>query len=312
MLMNRQAHSAAALRDDVTLTFHAELPCEGNRQMNSQDIDAIFDLVMDLCGIYLDQSKTYLIESHLSDLISSAGCSSYTEFAFRARASRQLQHDVINAITINETLFFRDGAPFEALRHKVLPELIDAKTNSLFPKRIRIWSAACSTGQEPYTIAMVLRELIPDVDSWDIRITATDISDDVIQTASRGRYSQYEIGRGLPPTSLNRHFVPDDGGWRVKDELRGMIHFQRINLLEPYVGLGQFDVVFCRNVAIYFTRDAQRDLYQRIAKTMAPDGYLFVGSSESLMFLGPEFRPHNHCRSVFYRPTLTTPAGISE
>jgi chemotaxis protein methyltransferase CheR len=279
--------------------------------VKSEDIDAIFDLVMELCGIYLDQNKTYLIDSHLSDLIADNGCSSYTEFAAKARANRKLQHDVIDAITINETLFYRDKTPYEALQHKAFPELIDAKAGSMFPKRIRVWSAASSTGQEPYTIAMVLRDLIPDVDNWDIRITATDISDAAIATASRGWYTQFEIDRGLSAMSLSKHFEPDNGGWRVKDELRAMVHFQRLNLLEDFSRLGQFDIVFCRNVAIYFTRDAQRDMYQRIAKSMVPDGYLFVGSSESLVFIGPHFRPHNHCRSVFYRPTLTTPSPTS-
>lgn len=275
--------------------------------MKFDDVDAVFDLVMDLCGIYLDQSKTYLVDSHLSDLVDSCGATSYSDFANKVHTNRKLKIDVIDAITINETLFYRDKSPFEALQYKALPELIDSKANSIFPKRLRLWSAACSTGQEPYTLAMVLRDLIPDADSWDIRITATDISDAAIQTASRGWYSEYEIQRGLTSNSLRKYFLPEEGGWRVRDELRAMVHFQRLNLLEDFSRLGQFDIIFCRNVAIYFTKDAQVDLYERLAKALVPDGYLFVGSSESLSFLGPEFRPHNHCRSVFYRPTLVTP-----
>jgi chemotaxis protein methyltransferase CheR len=273
------------------------------------DVDAICGLVIDLCGVYLDESKAYLIEARLGDLASRAGCTSYADLARRVRLANdaQLRNGIINAITTNETLFFRDTSPFEALRHKALPEMIDAKSKTAFPKRLRIWSAACSTGQEPYSIAMLLRDLIPDVDTWDIKIHATDISDDAVTKASRGWYTIHEIGRGLPPASLTRYFQQDNEGWKVRDELRSMIMFERRNLLEPFTVLGRFDVVLCRNVAIYFTPTARQDLFHRIAALLNPDGYLFVGSQESLSDLGPKFTPHQHCRAVFYRPTLTTP-----
>lgn len=275
--------------------------------LTPDDVDAVCGLVLDLCGVYLDQSKGYLIESRLADLVTRAGCASYAELARKARATndRILQMRIVDAITTNETLFFRDNSPFEALRHKVLPDLIDAKAGSVFPKRIRIWSAACSTGQEPYSIAITIRELIPDVDTWNITILGTDVSDAAIQRASSGRYAAHEIERGLSPTHLNKYFLRQGKDWQVRDELRAMVSYQRLNLLQPFSSVGMFDVVLCRNVAIYFTPQARKDVFLRLAERLPAEGYLFVGASESLTDLGPRFTPQQHCRSVFYRPNLS-------
>lgn len=275
-------------------------------KLSPGDVDAICGLVNDLCGVYLDENKGYLIENRLGELAQRAGCKNYAELARKARNSNELKlrNQVINAITTNETLFFRDSSPFEALRHKAVPELIDSKAGSLFPKRLRFWSAACSTGQEAYSIAMMLSEMLPDIYTWDINILGTDISDDAVTRASKGWYAAHEISRGLAPTMLNKFFRPEANGWRVKDELRAMVAFQRRNLLESFIGLNKFDVVMCRNVAIYFTPEVRRDLFHRITATMNSDGYLFVGSQESLSDLGPQFAPKAHCRAVFYRPAL--------
>lgn len=283
-------------------------------KLSPGDVDAICGLVNDLCGVYLDDSKGYLIENRLGELAQRAGCKSYAELARKARHTNdiKLRNQIIDAITTNETLFFRDNSPFEALRHKALPELIDSKAGSLYPKRLRFWSAACSTGQEPYSIAMTLCEMLPDVYSWDINILGTDISDDAVTRASRGWYAAHEIARGLAPQMLHKYFRAEANGWRVKDELRAMVTFQRRNLLEPFVGLGKFDVVMCRNVAIYFTPEARRDLFFRIAATMNPDGYLFVGSQESLSDLGLQFSPKAHCRALFYRPALPTSVATAQ
>lgn len=269
-------------------------------------------LVMDLCGILLDDSKGYLIESRLKSVAAEHGLASYSELVRQARVHRdaRLLTRIIDAITTNETLFFRDGAPYEALQHKALPELIDSKAKTSYPKRIRIWSAACSTGQEPYSIAMVLHELIPDIHSWDVKILATDISDAALRQASCGTYSAFEIQRGMKPELLERYFTRHGGGYKVRDELRALVSFQRQNLLEPFADRGPFDIVFCRNVAIYFTPQARSDIFHRIAATLGHDGYLFVGSAESLSDLGPRFAPHHHCRSVFYRPNLPAPTPV--
>ncbi len=270
------------------------------------DLDAVCDLVQELCGISLDESKGYLIESRLGRLKSSLACPTWRHLVEKVRTSNdpQLELQVVDAITINETLFFRDHSTFEALRHKALPELIDSKQNTPFPRRMRIWSAACSTGQEPYSLAMTLAELIPDVHRWDVQIVATDISDAAIARASRGWYAQHEIDRGMTPERLARHFRPEGEGWRVRDELRSLIVFRRQNLLEPLVMGCRFDIIFCRNVAIYFTPQVRRDLFTRLTGCLSPGGYLFVGGQESLSDLGPNFAPQHHCRGTFYRPNL--------
>jgi len=164
---------------------------------------------------------------------------------------------------------------------------------------------SCSTGQEPYSMAMVLSELIPDIHTWDVSILATDISDSVIKQASAGRYSDFEIDRGMTPERREKYFVREAAGWRIRDEIRGLVTFRKLNLLEPFGELGPFDVVFCRNVAIYFSPADRARLFRRIVDKLDDGGYLFAGSSESLIDLGPEFVPQHHCRSVFYQPRRT-------
>ncbi|GAA4434907.1 protein-glutamate O-methyltransferase CheR [Bremerella cremea] len=276
------------------------------------DIDAVCDLVNDLCGICLDSSKSYLIESRLGQIVEDHGCTSYEDLVRKVRlgADSRLKRQVVDAITTNETLFFRDQYMFEALRHKALPELIDAKEKTAFPTRLRIWSAACSTGQEPYSLAITLSELIPDVHRWDIQILGTDISDKVVAKASRGWYAKHEIERGMSPERLQKYFVPEDNGWRIRDEIRALVSFQRQNLLEPFGMSARYDMVFCRNVAIYFTREVRRDLFHRLAATMIPDGYLFVGAQEFLADVGPNFTPQHHCRGTFYRPNMRIPSYV--
>jgi chemotaxis protein methyltransferase CheR len=280
--------------------------------VTAAEIEVVAGLVFDLCGIVLDESKDYLIESRLSSLVRKAGCGNYAELARKIRhgGDSGLRTELIDSITTNETLFFRDGSPFEALKHKALPELFDAKARTAYPKRLRIWSAACSTGQEPYSIGMTLDELLPDLHSWDISILATDISDAAIRRASAGRYSEMELGRGLPQNALQKHFVREATGWKVKDEIRSLVTFRRLNLHEPLAGLGPFDVIFCRNVAIYFSPAARAALFRGLSNILSPDGYMFVGSSESLADLGPEFAPQHHCRSVFYQPSKRRAAAI--
>jgi chemotaxis protein methyltransferase CheR len=271
-------------------------------RITPEEIPQVSQLVGRLCGVVLDSSKDYLIESRLGSVAQDAGCASFAELCRAAGNNQTLQQKIVDAITTNETLFFRDSSPFEALRHKALPELIDSKAGSPFPRRIRIWSAACSTGQEPYSIAMTLCELLPDVHDWDINILATDISDAAITQASFGRYAAYEIQRGMSPAMLRKYFREEPTGWRVNEELRSMVRFDRRNLLKSFADLGVFDVVFCRNVAIYFDEDVKRDLFHRLADRLAPEGYMFVGSSESLAGVDPRFVPQQHCRSVFYQP----------
>ncbi len=270
----------------------------------AEEIATVAQMVSKLCGVMLDQSKGYLIESRLGPVAENAGCSSFLDLCRKSQNDRTLQGLITDAITTQETLFFRDKSPFEALAHKAIPETIDSKLGSPFPKRLRIWSAACSTGQEPYSIAMTLRNLLPDVDSWDINILATDICDAAIAKASLGRYANHEIQRGMDPVMRAKYFREESGGWRVKEELRYMIRFDRRNLLQTCSEIGPFDIIFCRNVAIYFETDVKRVLFNRLADRLTENGYLFAGSSESLNHLDPRFVPQQHCRSVYYQPNL--------
>ena len=278
--------------------------------VSTEDVAFVARLVDELCGVVLDDSKAYLIECRLGELAKKHGCGTYRELCQKARGNgdRAVQTEIIDAITTQETLFFRDNSPFEALQHKVIPQLIDDKAKTAFPRRLRIWSAASSTGQEAYSIAMLLCELIPDVLSWDISILATDISNAAIKAASLGWYARHEIERGMKPAMLAKYFVEQRGGWKIKDQIRAMVAFQHRNLLQPFAGLGSFDIIFCRNVAIYFDAPHRRDLFLRLTEHLTPSGYLFVGSAESLLDLGPRFAPHVHCRATFYRPNLNVPS----
>ena len=271
-------------------------------KVTPDEIPVVARLVNELCGVILDETKGYLIDSRLGTVAKAAGCADFGDLCQKARASRNLQNEIIDAITTQETLFFRDGSPFEALKHKAIPETIDSKAGTPSAKRLRVWSAACSTGQEPYSLAMTLCELIPDALSWDIDILATDISDSAIAKSSMGRYAEYEIARGMAPNMLSKYFHKESAEWRVKDELRSLIRFDRRSLLEPFTDLGPFDIVFCRNVAIYFDTDVKRDLFNRLGDRLTPEGYLFVGSSESLNNLDPRFVAQHHCRGIFYQP----------
>jgi len=275
-------------------------------KLTPEDIDAVCTLVDDLCGICWDESKSYLIEARLSGLVEQFECENYQDFARKVRAELVpgIKEKVVDAVTTNETLWFRDDSPFEALRHKIIPELIDDKGKSSFAKRFRVWCAACSTGQEPYSIAMAFADIIPDIESWDIQILGTDISPSAVAHASQGIYSKLEIGRGMDPAHLKKHFVARGEDSQVNEQIRSMCRFEERNLHDPMAALGPFDIIFCRNVAIYFTPEDQKSVFNNLAKVLTPNGWLFVGSSESLSRLGPEWKAQQHCRSNCYRPNM--------
>ena len=267
------------------------------------DIDAVCDLVNDLCGIYLDEQKDYLIEGRLARLVKENGCANYAELARKARGKQPLKEQIVNAITTNETLWFRDKSPFEALRHKLIPELIDAKSSSPFPHRFRIWSAACSTGQEAYSIAMAFADVVPRIGDWDLQIYGSDISPAAVEQARSGTYNQLEISRGLSQKEIGAYFVRNGSGWRVNDTLRRICRFEVQNLLKPKPNLGKFDIIFCRNVAIYFTPSDRKKLFLNLAKTLNTGGWLLTGSGESLADLGPNWSPKQHCLATCYQPS---------
>jgi len=195
----------------------------------------------------------------------------------------------------------RDTAPFELLRHKLIPELVDRRGKTGGRTPVRVWRRACSTGQEAYSTAIVFKELLVDLGRHDIRILGTDISNRVVTQASYGEYNRLELERGLEPGKLGRHFAVSGERWKVRDEIRPLAIFRTMNLLEPYTMPNSFDIIFCRNVAIYFNEADKIRMYRNMLKYLAKDGCLIFGSTESITSLCPELEPKSHLRSVFYQ-----------
>lgn len=275
-------------------------------KINPDEIKILLNYIYNISGISLDDKKAYLLETRLKGILEKEGLSSFLDLYRMASGdkSRNFEREIIDAITTNETFFFRDVSPFEMFQYKVMPDLIDRRTGKSWnncPITIRIWSAACSTGQEVYSLAILLKELIPDTGKYNIKILGTDISDDAIAKASYGKYNRFEVERGLDSKLLQKYFTQNGDFWKINDDIRAMVLFQKRNLMDPLIGLGQFDVIFCRNVAIYFSIDDRKRLFERIASVMAPDGYLIIGSTESLSGIRPIFEPQRHLRSVFYQ-----------
>jgi len=268
------------------------------------ELKLISQYIQAITGIYLDQSKSYLFETRLSSIAEAYDCKSYQELHNKARQEpeKKIEKEIIDAITTNETLFFRDKAPFELQQHKILPEIIDLRsTQSALKPRIKIWSAASSTGQELYSIAIVINELLKKSSDYVFTLLGTDISDAAVAQASYGTYNRFEIERGLDKKYLQKYFTLFGDSWKIKDEIRAMVNFKKINLIQPLTSLGKFDIIFCRNVAIYFTLEDRKKLFNRLADNLADDGYLIIGSTESLTGVCPRFVPKRHLRSIFYQ-----------
>jgi len=260
--------------------------------------------VHEICGVFLDSSKGYLLETRLGNLLHETGAGGFAELFYKAKAdlTHTLRRKIIDAITTNETSFFRDSAPFDLLRYKLIPELIDRRKKSAARTvPLRIWSAACSTGQEAYSTGIVIKELLGDLNGYDVRIVGTDISDKVVAAASYGYFSRMELERGLPPDKISRHFIPAADQWKIRDEIRALASFRTMNLLQPFTFPAPFDIIFCRNVAIYFTEPDKVRLFQNLGRCLARDGALIIGSTESLTGLCPQFESKRHLRAVFYQ-----------
>ncbi len=282
--------------------------------ITSEEFNVLSKYIYAICGVALDSTKTYLVETRLKTMMQQNACASYLDLYNKVKADRSgnMEKEVVNAITTTETLFFRDAAPFELFKHKILPDLIDAraKANPGRPVPLRIWSAACSTGQEVYSIAIALREALGNLNNFQISILGTDISDEAVTRASYGKYNKFEIERGLPAQTLNRYFTLMGDGWKIKDEIRAMAVFKKFNLMKPFTGMGRFDVVFCRNVAIYFTPADKKQVFEKIAGVLEPDGSLVIGSTESLTGVTEAFEARRYMRSIFYQPSASR-AGAS-
>ncbi len=266
----------------------------------------ISNYILSVSGIFIGEGKEYLIESRLQPIMHDLGCTSFSELYHKSKVDpkRIIEKKIVDAITTKETYFFRDIFPFEVLQHKIIPDIIDKKkshntTLSTIP--IRIWCSASSTGQEVYSIAIILKNLLIDTSKYNIQLLGTDISNAAISQASYGRYNKFEISRGLAKPQIKKYFNREGDYWRIKDEIRSMVTFKRLNLLEPFIGIGPFDIIFCRNVAIYFTLDERQKLYSKLAGILDPKGYLFIGATESLTNDTPLFQPKKYLKSVFYQ-----------
>ncbi|MFO8031230.1 MAG: protein-glutamate O-methyltransferase CheR, partial [Desulfohalobiaceae bacterium] len=271
--------------------------------ISNEEIQSLAGYIYQISGIDLDEQKGYLIQTRLKPLLISMGLQSYQELYHQARADKtgELEKKIIDAISTQETLFFRDQAPFDLFKFKILPELIDKKKTSIGKTKINIWSAACSTGQEVYSTAISLLQVLSDIRDFEIDILGTDISEKALAQASYGKYNTFEIERGLPKTILQKYFHPLPDGWRIKDEVRSLVKFQKQNLMQDFSRLGKFDVIFCRNVAIYFSHQDKIRIFSRLAKALEPHGYLILGGSESLSRdIAPQFESKRYLRATYY------------
>ncbi|OJT00308.1 CheR family methyltransferase [Marinobacter nauticus] len=270
-------------------------------EITPQEYEAFKTFLQDACGILLGDNKQYLVKSRLRRILEENNLNSLGELLDRLkRVGRSgLRELVIDAMTTNETLWFRDNHPFRILQDKLLPEF--AERNSLQP--LRIWSAACSTGQEPYSVGMVVDEFRRNRPGKlrDVKIIATDISKSVLEVARRGEYEMIAIGRGLSPERQQQFFSPSaNGGWQIKPQIKAMVEFKELNLLERYM-LGKFDIIMCRNVLIYFSADLKKDILTRLHGALNPGGYLILGASESLNGL-PDLYEMVQCHpGIIYR-----------
>ncbi len=268
--------------------------------MTEQEFDYVRAFVHQRCALVLDSDKRYLVETRLAPLVREFKFSSLSELITRLRnfPNNGLATRVLEAMVTTETLFFRDLHPFEAMRKVVLPDLIQRRADQ---RRLTIWCAACSTGQEPYSLAMLLRESFPQLVGWNVKLLATDISTEVLNRAREGRYSQLEVNRGLPATLLVKYFEQHGLQWQLRPVIRDMVEFRELNLARPWVGLAMCDLILLRNVMIYFEVETKKDILGRIKRVLKPDGYLLLGGAETTIHLDDSYRRVETLKSSFYQ-----------
>ena len=272
--------------------------------MSPQDFGFICDLLRRKSAIVLDPGKEYLAEFRLGALAKREGFESTAAMIarLRARPNDLLQTRVVEVMTTNETSFFRDLHPFEALRSHVLRALCARRTQE---RRLTIWCAASSSGQEPYSVAMILRELGIHAPLWNVKFVATDLSHEMVTRCREGRYSLFEVNRGLPALMLAKHFKNVDGGYQASAELRNMIEFSTANLLEHWPIATGIDLVMMRNVLIYFDTETKRQILKRVRRVLSPFGCLFLGAAETTLNLDNELHKHQHGKATWYQPSPT-------
>ena len=279
--------------------------------MTPTDYEFLRKLLKERSGLDLSPDKQYLVESRLIPLARRVGLPGITELVqkMKAGSADALTADVVEAMTTNETFFFRDKVPFDHLRETMLPALLQARAGR---RALRIWCAASSTGQEPYSIAMCLKELGATLAGWRIEILATDLSQGVLEKSKAGLFSQFEVQRGLPIQLLVKHFTQVGELWQLNADIRSMVQHRQLNLLQDFGHLGTFDVIFCRNVLIYFDQDTKAGIFERLARVIEPDGFLVLGAAESVVGISDAFKPHPERRGLYRpNPTRTAKPGLA-
>lgn len=275
--------------------------------MKAADFDFVVKLVYDKSGINLTADKAYLVESRLTPLARKRNLASLDDLitTLRTKPDAKLVSDVIEAMTTNESSFFRDQKPFEQFRQVVLPRLLETRRDR---KTIRIWSAACSSGQEAYSLAMILHEERAKMTGWRTEIIGTDISQEIVDKAKSGSYSQFEVQRGMPIQMLVKYFSQDGDKWTISDELRKMVTFKLFNLMDDPTSMGVFDVVFLRNVLIYFDQQTKGKVLEKVSRRMPADGLLFLGGAETVIGVSDRFKAMEDQRGI-YKVVYNGPPG---
>jgi chemotaxis protein methyltransferase CheR len=266
------------------------------------DYEFLRRLLKERSGLDLSPDKQYLVESRLIPLARKVGLPGISELVQKMKAgSEALASDVVEAMTTNETFFFRDKVPFDHLRDTMMPALLQARSSR---RSLRIWCAASSTGQEPYSIAMCLKELGAALAGWRVEIIGTDLSQAVLEKSRAGIFSQFEVQRGLPIQLLVKHFTQVGELWQINPDIRAMVQYRQLNLLHDFAQLGTFDVIFCRNVLIYFDQETKVGIFERLVKAVEADGFMVLGAAESVVGISDAFRPYPERRGL-YRPNAT-------
>ncbi|HVM81957.1 MAG TPA: protein-glutamate O-methyltransferase CheR [Stellaceae bacterium] len=266
--------------------------------MTNDEFDFLCKLLRDRSGLVVTRDKAYLLESRLLPIARKHGLKSLDELAavVRARPIGDLVREIVEAMTTNESFFFRDIKPFDQFKSFVLPTLMKARAQR---RQIRIWSAACSSGQEPYTLAMMFAEQKAALADWSFEIVATDLSTEILEKAEAGLYSQFEVQRGLPIQLLLKYFKQQGERWQIDAGLRSRVRFQQFNLLDDPASLGVFDAIFCRNVLIYFDQATKTQVLERLSRVLAADGYLYLGGAETVLGISERFQPVADNRGIY-------------
>jgi chemotaxis protein methyltransferase CheR len=266
--------------------------------VNPLDLDFLARFLKERSGLVLIGDKSYLIDSRLTPVAKKHGFNDIPQLLqkLRAGAGPMLEQEVVEAMTTNETFFFRDKIPFDLFTDTMLPAMMEARAAE---KRLRIWCAACSSGQEPYSLAMLLDQRAQQLAGWHIEILATDLSGEIIERAKSGRFNQFEVQRGLPVQMLLSYFEQKGEAWEIIPRMREKVQFRTLNLLRDFSPLGNFDIVFCRNVLIYFDEPTKIDVMNRLARMLRPDGYFVLGAAETVVGLTDAFRSVPEKRGLY-------------